>query len=98
MARFDGVQAAVEGGAIRVHFDLEAPCVVGWQIFDPETGAFLFEGEWREMSAKKCDLSVVLPQDEGSYRVHVAPVEDRDRFVLIDAHVRGDKVDISPPR
>ncbi len=98
MARFDSLQAQIEDGAIRVHFELDAPCVVGWQIFDPDTGAFLFEGEWREIDAKKCDLRVILPQDDGFYRVHVAPVEDRDRFVLIDARVASGELEMSPPR
>jgi hypothetical protein len=82
----------VDGGAIRVHFELDQPCVVGWQIYDPETGAFLFEGEWQESRAQKCDVRVVLPEDDGAYRVQVAPVEDRERFVLIDAHVSAGAV------
>ncbi len=92
------MDAAIDGSAIRVHFEMDAPCVVGWQIFDPDTGAFLFEGEWKEVDAKKCDLRVVLPQDDGAYRVHVAPVEDRDRFVLIDARIEDGALQMSPPR
>src|ERR1700751_2939226 len=98
MARFDSLNAQIDNGAIRVHFELDTPCVIGWQIFDPETGAFLFEGEWREIDAKKCDLRVILPQDDGFYRIHVAPVEDRDRFVLIDARVEGGALEMSAPR
>ncbi len=48
MARFESVQATGEGSAIRVRFQLDRACVLGWQIFDPATGAFLFEGEWAE--------------------------------------------------
>ncbi|HWZ31216.1 MAG TPA: ABC transporter permease [Bryobacteraceae bacterium] len=95
---FEKIAAAVEGHAIRVHFELDAPCVVGWQIYDPATGAFLFEGEWREIRDKKVDLCVALPEDDGPYRVQVAPVEDRNRFVLIDAEVHDGALEMSPPR
>jgi len=98
MARFGGVGAKVDGNAIRVSFRLDAPCVVGWQIYDPSTGAFLFEGEWREVRDTNVELSVALPEQEGPYRVQVAPVEDRRRFVLIDAEVSGAGIVMSAPR
>jgi lipopolysaccharide transport system permease protein len=98
MKRFDGLTASVDDGAIRVIFELDAPCVVGWQIYDPATGAFLFEGEWTELSGAKADLRVTLPVDEGQYRVQVAPVEDRARFILIDARVHGGAVEMSAPK
>ena len=98
MARFGGVGAKVEGNAIRVSFRLDAPCVVGWQIYDPSTGAFLFEGEGREVGGTKVELSVALPEQEGPYRVQVAPVKDRRRFVLIDAEVNGAGIVMSAPR
>ncbi|HML17125.1 MAG TPA: hypothetical protein VK419_08870, partial [Bryobacteraceae bacterium] len=98
MARFEGVGAEIEGNAIRVSFRLDAPCLVGWQIYDPSTGAFLFEGEWREVRDRNVEMRVALPEQEGAYRVQVAPVEDRRRFVLIDAEVSGGAIAISPPR
>jgi lipopolysaccharide transport system permease protein len=98
MARFGGVGAKVDGNAIRVSFRLDAPCVVGWQIYDPSTGAFLFEGEWREVRDTNVELSVALLEQEGPYRVQVAPVEDRRRFVLIDAQVSGAGIVMSAPR
>ena len=98
MARFGGVGAKVEGNAIRVSFRLDAPCVVGWQIYDPSTGAFLFEGEWREVGDTNVEMRVALPEQEGPYRVQVAPVEDRRRFVLIDAEVNGGAIVMSAPR
>ena len=99
MARFDGVGAQVEGNAIRVKFRLDAPCVVGWQIYDPSTGAFLFEGEWQEARDPNVEMLLELPEQEGPYRVQVAPVEDRRRFVLIDAEVTGaGAIAMSAPR
>jgi lipopolysaccharide transport system permease protein len=98
MASFEKIAAVVDGHAIRVRFELDAPCVVGWQIYDPATGAFLFEGEWREIHGKNVDLRITLPEDDGPYRVQVAPVEDRNRFVLIDAQVHDGALEMSPPR
>jgi lipopolysaccharide transport system permease protein len=98
MARFRQISAAIEGRAIRVHFDLDAPCVVGWQIYDPSTGAFLFEGEWAETRGTSVDVSVAMPEEDGPYRVQVAPVEDRKRFVVVDAQVHDGALEIAPPR
>lgn len=98
MATFSGVEGSVEAGAIRLRFKLDAPCVVGWQIYDPSTGAFLFEGEWTRHDQPAVDMSIALPDDDGPYRVQVAPVEDRARFVLIDAHVSGGRVEMAEPR
>src|SRR5215831_2082006 len=98
VARFDRVRAVVDGNAIRVQFELDHPCVIGWQIYDPSTGAFLFEGEWREIHDRKVDLEVALPADDGPYRVQVAPVEDREQFVLIDARVNDGALEMSEPR
>jgi len=98
LARFENIQAAVKGYAIEVRFALEAPCVIGWQIYDPATGAFLFEGEWSELRDRKVDLRVTIPEEDGPYRVQIAPVENRDRFVLIDARVENGTLRISPAR
>ena len=98
MAKFGAVGAEADGAAIRVHFELEAPGVVGWQIYDPVTGAFLFEGQWTETRDTKVNVRVALPDEDGPYRVQVAPVADRERFILIDARVDDGRVDISRPR
>jgi lipopolysaccharide transport system permease protein len=86
MAAFTGVQSSVEDEKIRVRFTLDRPCVLGWQIFDPATGAFLFEGEWVQISDRQAELTIPLT-DDGDYRIHVAPVEDRERFILLNAQV-----------
>jgi len=98
VARFHGIQAQVDGHAIRVRFALDTPSLMGWQIYDPDTGAFLFEGEWSDVRDPKVELRVTLPAEDGPYRVHVAPVENRERFILIDARVHDGAVEISPPR
>ncbi len=98
MARYREVAASVEGREIHVRFDLDAPCVVGWQIYDPLTGAFLFEGEWRQLRDTHADLRVELPAEDGPYRVQLAPVEDRGRFIVIEARVNEGSAEVSPPR
>jgi lipopolysaccharide transport system permease protein len=98
MAWFSGVGAVVEGSAIQVRFDLDSPGVIGWQIYDPLTGVFLFEGEWVETRDTHVEMRLPLPGEDGPYRVQVAPVADRERFILIDARVSSGKVEIALPR
>src|SRR5579883_1890443 len=95
---FENLIAKRDGQSIRVRFDVEQPCVVGYQIYDPDTGAFLFEGEWREVHDCKVDLEVAVPADDGPYRIQVAPVENRERFVLIDARVHEGTHEVETPR
>lgn len=100
--RFQAVQATAEGSGIRVQFALETPAVIGWQLFDPDSGAYLAEGEWSEVNGSgaglHADLKVELPFGDGPYRVQVAPVKDRSRFILIDANLDGSRVEIQAPR
>jgi lipopolysaccharide transport system permease protein len=98
MAKFGAVEAETEGTAIRVRFELDAPGVVGWQIYDPATGAFLFEGQWTQERDTSVSLRVPLPGEDGPYRVQVAPVSDREQFILIDASVGHGHVELAAPR
>jgi lipopolysaccharide transport system permease protein len=98
MARFDAVQAAVNGTSIDLRFTIDSPGVLGWQVFDPETGAFLFEGEWARVESRQVDLRIDLPSADGPYCVRVAPVEDRTRFIQMDAQVQDRSVQLSAPR
>ena len=83
----DVFEAVAEGAAIHLRFRPDQPGVIGWQLYDPSTGAFLQEGEWAEVTGREADLRIPLPAEEGAYRVQVAPVEDRTRFIAIDALV-----------
>jgi lipopolysaccharide transport system permease protein len=98
MSTFGAVEAEADGTAIRLRFELDNPAVVGWQIYDPTTGAFLFEGEWAQVHACRVNLRVPLPGEDGCYRVQVAPVAARERFILIDARVSQGHVVMSSPR
>ena len=68
------IEAVAEGAAIHLRFHLDQPGVIGWQLFDPSTGAFLQEGEWSEVTGREADLRIPLPAEEGAYSVQVAPV------------------------
>jgi lipopolysaccharide transport system permease protein len=88
------VEAMTEGAAIRLRFQLDAPAVVGWQLYDPSTGAFLQEGEWSEVTSRDADLCIPLPAEAGSYSVQVAPVKDRAHYIEIEALVGTGKLEI----
>ena len=103
MAQFTAVEAKVEGDSIHVQFDLDRPGIVGWQLLDPATGAFLFEGEWTDLARTdagcvRVDLRIAMPHESGPYRVQLAPVNDRQRFILIDTQVGEGRVEMSTPR
>src|SRR5258708_3188064 len=97
MARFEAIQVEVRDREIELRFRMEAPAVVGWQLCDPSTGAYLFEGEWSQPRDANVDLRVQLPEENGSYQVQVAPVEDRSSFILIHAHVIGGRLEVAKP-
>jgi lipopolysaccharide transport system permease protein len=98
MANYSAIEADTEGSSIRLRFAWDSAGVIGWQLFDPDTGAFLYEGEWSEAAGPNIDLRIALPAEDGPYRVQVAPVSDRGRFIAIDARVEAGAVAIQPPR
>src|ERR1051326_4957393 len=98
MASFQAIEAAAEGSSIRLRFRIDSPAVLGWQVFDPSSGAFLFEGEWSDVRETNVDMRLDLPAGDGPYRVQVAPVADRHRFILIDARVHDGQLEMDAPR
>lgn len=92
------LEAVAEGAAIRLRFHIDQPGVIGWQLYDPATGAFLQEGEWSEVQGREADLRIPLPAEAGAYSVQVAPVKDRARYIAIEAQVGAGKVEIGTPR
>ena len=74
-----------------------ATAPVGWQVYDPATGRFLFEGDWvKPGSDGSVGLSIRLPVEAGRYRVYVSPVDESGwhyrrgrKFMLIDAEVEN---------
>ena len=52
------LEAAAEGAVIHLRFRLDHPGVIGWQLYDPASGAFLQEGEWSEVTDRDADLRI----------------------------------------
>ena len=98
MPKFASIQATPDNTAIRLRFRIDAPATIGWQVFDPFSGVFLFEGEWFDARSTDVDLRLDLPRGDGPYRVQIAPVEDRERFILIEARVLNGKLEMEAPR
>ncbi len=82
---------------------------IGWQIYDPETGTFIQEGEWTQLkedllSAQVADvaLTIQLPPERGRYHVYVSPVTPNDGwfyarnepFLLVDAFVEHSQAQV----
>jgi lipopolysaccharide transport system permease protein len=99
IARYSELAAAPAGrSCIRVRFRLEAQGVeeAGWQIYDPESGRFITEGEWVRVDAPgPLDLDIALPPQDGSYRIYVSPRNAGEwlyagggAFIVVDAEVR----------
>ena len=70
---------------------------VGYQIFDPDSGTFIFEGEWQRVVDGSADMRIELPPERGRYHVYVSPIDEKrgwdydqgKRFLLIDAAVEN---------
>jgi lipopolysaccharide transport system permease protein len=73
---------------------LRSDAAIGWQIFDPETGLFMSEGEWLP-AGKQMQLKIELPDHPGVYRIYVSPMvpdsgwayQRGGRFLVVDARV-----------
>ena len=47
--------------------------LVGWQVFDPETGRFLEEGEWQPAHGGR--IAIDLPPEAGRYHIYVSRID-----------------------
>ncbi|HUS05644.1 MAG TPA: ABC transporter permease [Bryobacteraceae bacterium] len=77
---------------------------LGWQIYDPETGTFIEEGEWTQLQSdlapaqmEDVELALQLPPERGRYHIYISPLhagdgwfyQRGDRFLLADAAVEA---------
>ncbi len=77
---------------------------LGWQLFDPETGTFISEGEWLPLSkdlapaeTSHFTVQITLPPEKGHYHVYISPLRDNEGwfyqqgapFLLVDAEVES---------
>src|SRR4051812_9382780 len=97
MASFEQVSVVPDGVKLCLSFRIDQPATIGWQLCDPVTGAYLYEGEWAKLSSHEVQLQIEIP-DDGAYQVRVAPVDDRSRMILIDAVREGNTVTSQLPR
>ena len=112
-AGYRDLTVQVDGLTLRVGFALEhrgnerwtrqQKLALGWQLYDPDTSAFLAEGDWvpveRELDPGErysvTALPVELPREAGRYRVYLSALNEVDGwfyeqhwpFVVIEAHV-----------
>src|ERR1700712_629137 len=79
---------------------------LGWQIFDPETGTFIAEGDWLSLKkdlapaeTEEVEVKLTLPPERGHYHVYISPIhagtgwfyQRGASFLLVDAWVEGGK-------
>lgn len=114
-AGYRDLEVSVDGAVLRIGFVLEnrgrerwtseQKLALGWQLYDPDSSAFLTEGEWRPVEREMAPgdtyavtaLPVELPAEAGRYRVYLSALNEPDGwfyqqhwpFVLIEAHVDG---------
>lgn len=108
LAQYDGVAARVEKDSQEIAVALslrnasnqtwQSGAVLGYQLYDPETGRFLAEGEWQQLGrdlppdgTMPVTLRVLIPRQPGRYHVYLSPLLDGvwlytrgDPFVLLD--------------
>lgn len=108
IAAFEQVRVDPEGLNVHLQFrlkhlteaDWEPGFCLGWQIYDPTTGAFLQEGEWLRTAGGPLDVTIPLPAESGHYHVYISPRDDRNGwhfeqhypFLLVDAQVDNSAV------
>jgi lipopolysaccharide transport system permease protein len=83
--------------------------LLGWQIYDPLGGTFIFEGDQSPLPADlgpgestEVSLRIQLPAEDGPYRVYISPIHpvagwfyaNGTPFVLVDARVANGSVNI----
>lgn len=77
---------------------------LGWQVFDPETGTFIFEGVWTPIGVdlapaetREFAVEVQLPPERGRYHVYLSPIHSSQGwfyhrgqpFLLLDVVVEN---------
>jgi lipopolysaccharide transport system permease protein len=77
--------------SVEVHFDDRVARI--WQVIDPNSEMLLDEGE-----SSDADLSVVLPEGDGVYRVQITNLSDRAQFTFVDAQVTDGRLVAEAPQ
>jgi lipopolysaccharide transport system permease protein len=88
--------------AVKVRFHVNGSCdgcSIGYQVFDPDTGTFIREGEWQRIESPDVEVNIALPAERGRYHVYLSPIEESRGwhyalgrpFLLIEAVVEAGK-------
>ena len=81
---------------------------IGWQLYDPDSGCFISEGEWQRMEdlppgeRRELGLRLELPAESGRYHVYVSPRRESagwefqrgSDFLLVDAAVDAGRLEV----
>lgn len=82
---------------------------LGWQLFDPETGLFISEGEWTPLpkplapgESGQQQLQLLLPPERGVYHIYISLVEAEggwsydqgEGFLLVEAAVANGRAQL----
>jgi lipopolysaccharide transport system permease protein len=81
---------------------------VGWQLYDPDSGCFISEGDWQRMedlpvgAERAFGLRLELPPESGRYHIYVSPRRESagwefrrgSDFLLVDAAVHDGRLKV----
>lgn len=83
---YGDLQVHPSGNVLQVGFTFENRQgyeSVGWQLFDPESGRFIQEGEWKALARDamvSVHLDIPFPPETGGYRIYISPVSQPSRW------------------
>ena len=109
-AQYHAAKVDVAGLRLHAAFDIEnaGGMLVGFHIFDPETGTLVIDGPRTpvEKDLAHLEMNFDLPPEPGRYRVFVSPMRENVawyyeqgwRFLLIDAVVRDGRATVERVR
>jgi len=102
IAGFDRLELHSNILELRLAFELSPGRAwqLGWQIYDPHTGAFLQEGEWLNTPGGTVRLTIPLPAGPGRYHVFLSTRDDKlgwhfqrhYPFILVEAEVEAGRI------
>ncbi|MGI8742307.1 MAG: ABC transporter permease [Bryobacteraceae bacterium] len=98
---YRNVLLSVSGNILRVEFTLENHSrgeFVGWQFFDPESGRFIEEGQWKSIdrgASVPVEVEIEFPPESGAYQIYLSPISNESGwayqngkpFLLVDTQV-----------
>jgi lipopolysaccharide transport system permease protein len=120
-AGYHHATAETSGAGVAVKFELEnrsggawnssGGFCIGWQLFDPDTGLFIEEGEWQALPSelppgarKPVALAVEMPPEPGRYHVYISPRSNQEGwhyeqewpFLLLEVSMEGGVASTGP--